>query len=79
VFRRAASGRFLLGDSTLRFRLGLWVNRGTRFARSQRSVPGHRPINDRRELSTVILHLRFERRDAHLSCSKLRAITFEHA
>jgi hypothetical protein len=44
----------------------------------QRSVAGHRPLNDPRELPAVILDLLFERRDARLSSTQRRPITLEH-
>jgi hypothetical protein len=47
-------------------------------ARGQRSIPGHSPRNDRRELPAIILDLRFECRNTRFPSTQRRAITLEH-
>jgi hypothetical protein len=61
---------------TLRLRRRLGPIRGTGFALDENSVPGHGPLNDRRELPPVILDLRLEHRDAGFSGAKHHAIAF---
>jgi hypothetical protein len=78
AFRPGLADRFLRSNAPLRLLASLREICGERFALGERSVPCHDPLNEPRELPTVILDLRFERADARFPSAKRCAITLEH-